>query len=78
MREVTDSSYNVIDKDVQTSYTYTIRNTVFPIWITPTGRCYIIRTTEAGNQYKQYLPYEVCLQICAEMNINKEGYKSHY
>lgn len=55
--------------DVQTQYTFTIKDNVYPIWITKNGRCYIIRTSKNGNQYKQYLNKEICLQICQEMNI---------
>ena len=55
--------------DVQTQYTFTIKDNVYPIWITKNGRCYIIRTSKNGKQYKQYLNKEICLQICQEMNI---------
>ena len=55
--------------DVQTQYTFTIKDNVYPIWITKNGRCYIIRTSKNGNQYKQYLNKDICLQICKEMNI---------
>ena len=55
--------------DVQTQYTFTIKDNVYPIWITKNGRCYIVRTSKNGNQYKQYLNKDICLQICQEMNI---------
>lgn len=55
--------------DVQTVYTYTIKETVYPIWITKNGRCYIVRTSKNGNQYKQYLDKSISLQICQELNI---------
>lgn len=55
--------------DIQTQYTFTIKDNVYPIWITKNGRCYIIRTSKNGNQYKQYLNKDICLQICKEMNI---------
>lgn len=55
--------------DVQTIYTYQIKDDVYPIWITKNGRCYIIRTSKNGNQYKQYLSKEICLQICQELGI---------
>ena len=55
--------------DVQTQYTFTIKDNVYPIWITKNGRCYIIRTSKNGKQYKQYLNKEICLQICQEMNV---------
>ena len=55
--------------DMQTVYTYTVKDIVYPIWITKNGRCYIVRTSKNGNQYKQYLDKEICLQICQELNI---------
>ena len=55
--------------DVQTMYTYQIKDDVYPIWITKNGRCYIIRTSKNGNQYKQYLSKDICLQICQELGI---------
>lgn len=38
--------------DVKTIYTYAVGNAVYPIWITKNGRCYIIRTSKNGNEYK--------------------------
>ena len=55
--------------DIQTVYTYQIKDDVYPIWITKNGRCYIIRTSKNGNQYKQYLSKDICLQICKELGI---------
>lgn len=57
-------------QDTLTSYTYTIKEVSYPIWITKNGRCYIIRTSKkTGNEYKQYLPKEICLEICQALNI---------
>lgn len=56
-------------QDILTAYTYTIKEAIYPIWITPNGRCYIIRTSKNGNQYKQYLNKEICLHICKELNV---------
>ena len=55
--------------DTQTIYTYTIKDTTYPIWITKSGRCYIIRTSKKGNEYKQYLPEEVSKAVCAELGV---------
>ena len=55
--------------DVQTVYTYQIKDNVYPIWITKNGRCYIVRTSKNGNQYKQYLSKDICLQICQELGV---------
>ena len=53
----------------QTIYTYTIKDTTYPIWITKNGRCYIIRTSRNGNEYKQYLSEEVSKAVCAELGV---------
>ena len=55
--------------DTQTIYTYTIKDTTYPIWITKNGRCYIIRTSKNGKEYKQYLPEEVSKAVCAELGV---------
>lgn len=58
------------NKDTETEYTFTIGETIYPIWITPNGRCYVIRTSKkSGKQYRQYVCKEVALQICAELGI---------
>ena len=55
--------------DVQTKYTFTVNDVVYPIWITKNGRCYIVRTSKNGKQYKQYLAKDICLEICKELNV---------
>ena len=55
--------------DTETAYTYVIKETSYNIWITKNGRCYIIKTSKNGNQYKQYLDKEICLAICQELGI---------
>lgn len=55
--------------DVQTKYTFTVKDVVYPIWITKNGRCYIVRTSKNGKQYKQYLAKDICLEICKELNV---------
>ena len=55
--------------DTITSFTYNINDIVYPIYINPKVDCYITRTSENGIQYKHFLPEELCLQICAELNI---------
>lgn len=52
-----------------TPYTYEIKDVQYPIYITTNGRCYIVRTSKNGNEYKQYLPENIARTICAEMNI---------
>ena len=55
--------------DIKTEYTYTIKGVVYPIYITKNGRCYIIRTSKNGNEYKQYLAEDIARQICNELGI---------
>lgn len=55
--------------DVLTPYTYTVKDMVYPIYITKNGRCYVVRISKNGNQYRQYLEKDICLQICKEMGI---------
>ena len=55
--------------DIKTEYTYTIKGVVYPIYITKNGRCYIIRTSKNGNDYKQYLKEDIARQICNELGI---------
>lgn len=55
--------------DTQTEYTYTIKDIVYPIWVTKNGRCYIVRTSKNGNEYKQYLEENISRQICKELGI---------
>lgn len=55
--------------DTQTVYTYTIKDISYPIWITKNGRCYIVRTSKNGNQYKQYLDEEISKQIAKELGV---------
>lgn len=55
--------------DVKTIYTYTIKDTAYPIWITKNGRCYIVRISKNGNEYKQYLEESISREICKELNV---------
>ena len=55
--------------DTKTEYTYTIKDKVYPIYITKNGRCYIIRTSKNGKDYKQYLEENIARQICNELGI---------
>ena len=58
-----------LPNDTVTLYTYSIGDIVYPIYITPQGRCYVIRTAKNGTQYKQHLAEEICLQVCKELNL---------
>lgn len=58
-----------VSHDTLTKFTYVIKDFSYPIYITSNGRCYIIRTSKNGNEYKQYLAKEIALEICKELNI---------
>jgi len=55
--------------DKKTEYTYTIKDKTYPVYITKNGRCYVIRTSKNGNDYKQYLDEQVARQICKELGV---------
>lgn len=52
-----------------TPYTYEIKDEQYPIYITSNGRCYIVRISKNGNEYKQYIPENVAKLICLEMGV---------
>ena len=61
-----------------TDYTYQIKDVDYPIYITSNGRCYIIRVSKNGNEYKQYVPENVAKLICYEMGVEyKELHKKN-
>lgn len=54
----------------KTKFTWKVGDTEYPIYISSTGSCYIIKTSKkTGKEYKQYLPKEVCAEIAKEMGI---------
>lgn len=63
---------NITSGSVTTIYTYSVNDTLkCIIHINPkSGRCFIVRTSKkTGREYPQYLPKEVCLEICKEMRV---------
>ena len=45
------------DRPTLTGYYYqTTDGTKYPIYMSTNGKCFIIRTSKNGKQYKQYLP----------------------
>lgn len=60
--------------EVKTEYTYTIKDIVYPIFISKNGSAYIKRISKKTNkEYKYYLGEEISRVICNELNIE---YKS--
>ena len=53
--------------DSISGYTYTVGVNIYPIWITLSGRCYIVRLSKEGREYRQYMPEDIARQICAEL-----------
>ena len=57
--------------DVLTKYTYEVKVKgephEFPVYITKNNACYIVRTSNRGKQYKEYLPKELAATIAQEM-----------
>lgn len=54
----------------KTKFTWKVGDVEYPIYISASGSCYIIKTSKkTGKEYKQYLPKEVCAEICKELGI---------
>lgn len=54
----------------KTKFTWKVGDVEYPIYVSSTGSCYIIKTSKkTGKEYKQYLPKEVCAEICKEIGI---------
>ena len=62
-------------KSEKTIYLWTdSRGNEYPIYITENGSTYINRISKkTGNPYRQYLPKEVSIQICKELNREYKG-----
>lgn len=57
---------------IQTPYTWTTKDgKSYTVMMTKSsGSCFIIKVSKkTGKEYRQYLPKEVCAQICKEMGI---------
>jgi hypothetical protein len=64
------SSSKKTAESTKTKYTWKVGDVEYPIYISSTGSCYIIKVSKkTGKEYKQYLPKEVCAEICKELNI---------
>lgn len=54
----------------KTKFTWKVGDVEYPIYISASGSCYIIKTSKkTGKEYKQYLPKEVCAEIAKELGI---------
>lgn len=64
--------------EIQTEFTYTIKDITYPIFVSKTGSCYIKRISKkTGNIYKQYLGEEISKEICKELNIDYKVKKNN-
>ena len=41
----------------------------YPIYMGPSGACYVVRVSKNGNEYKQYLGEEISRDICLKMGV---------
>lgn len=54
----------------ETPYAWEVGGIEYPIYISSTGSCFIIRVSKkSGKEYKQYLGVEVSTKISKEMGI---------
>lgn len=66
------SSKGVNKQDVnKTKFTWKdSKGKEYPIYISNTGSCFIIRTSsKSGKEYKSYLGSEISQQICKELGV---------
>ena len=64
------SSSKKASEPTKTKFTWKVNDVEYPIYISSTGSCYIIKVSKkTGKEYKQYLPKEVCAEIAKEMGI---------
>ena len=64
------SSSKKSSEATKTKYTWKVGDTEYPIYISASGSCYIIKVSKKnGKEYKQYLPKEVCAEIAKELGI---------
>lgn len=60
---------------VKTKFTYEKNGVKYPIYISSTGSCFIMRTSKKGKEYKQYLGKEISAEICKELGITYQPKK---
>ena len=54
------SSSRSKSESTKTKFTWKVGDVEYPIYISSTGSCYIVKTSKkSGKEYKQYLPKEV-------------------
>lgn len=64
------SSSRSKSEPTKTKFTWKAGDVEYPIYISASGSCYIIKTSKkTGKEYKQYLPKEVCAEIAKELGI---------
>ncbi len=54
---------------VKTKFVYEKNGVKYPIYISSTGSCFVVRTSKKGKEYKQYLGKEISAEICKELGI---------
>lgn len=67
-----DNTYSkqVVSLATETKFTFKDKSgNIYPIYISKNGRCYIIKTSKEGKEYKYYLGEEISKDICKELGI---------
>lgn len=54
---------------VATPYTYEEGDKTYPIYMSGTGSCFILKISKNGNEYRKYLGEEISSTICREMGV---------
>lgn len=53
-----------------TPYTYKSGGKEYPIYLSKSGRAYVLKvSSKTGSEYKYYLGEEISRDICAKMNV---------
>lgn len=67
-----DNTYSkqVVSLATETKFTFKDKSgNIYPIYISKNGRCYIIKTSKEGKEYKYYLGEAISKDICKELGI---------
>lgn len=65
------SSRSAAAQPIATTYTWTdSKGNVYPIYLTKSGRAYVMRVSaKTGKEYRYYLSEEIARTICKEMGV---------
>lgn len=64
------------NSDTKTEFTYKDSIGEYPIFISKSGACYILKISKkSGNVYKKYLNKEIAMEICKELGVEYKNKK---